>query len=293
MTAIPADIFKNIRRIQIYTSRTVNDLLAGAYHSAFKGQGMEFEDVREYQSGDEVRSIDWNVTARFSHPYVKSFREERELTVMLIVDVSASSRFGSGERLKSELIAEIGALLAFSAIKNNDKVGLILFSSEIEKYIPPAKGVRHVLRVIRELLAFEPVYPGTDIAAALKFLGKVQRRQGVCFLISDFISPDYSHEATLAAKRHDLITVAVRDPKEYSFPRMGLITLRDLESGKMVVVDSNHDAVQESFTKESEKRLEGHKSLMNRIGAGFIDIRADRDYAMAIQRFFKTRKRRR
>jgi len=293
MATIPPELFKNIRRIEIYTTRTVNDILAGAYHSAFKGRGMEFEDVREYQPGDEVRSIDWNVTARFNHPYVKSYREERELTVMLLVDVSASSRFGTRQRLKSELIAEIGAVLAFSAIKNNDKIGLILFSSTIEKYIPPNKGTRHVLRVIRELLAFKPQYEGTDVSAALHFLGKVQRKQGVCFVISDFISPNYSQEATLCAKRHDLITIAVTDPVEQSFPNMGMVSIRDLETGKLSLVDTSDKEVRKIFTQRSFERLQKHQQLMGKIGAGFIDIRTDKDYAYAIRSFFKLREKRR
>jgi uncharacterized protein (DUF58 family) len=294
MSLISKEVFKNIRRIQIYTNRTVNDVMAGAYHSAFKGQGMEFEDVREYIPGDDVRTIDWNVTARMNHPFVKRYREERELTVSLVIDVSASSKFGSGKRLKSELIAEIAAVLAFSAIKNNDKVGLLLFTDQVELYLPPQKGVRHVLRVIRELLAFKPQSKGTDIGHALSFLAKVQKKQGVCFLLSDFISKkDYSKEIAMTAKRHDLITMAINDPYEMNFPGISLIDLCDLESNEFATIEGSSKAVQDYFQKHSKERLERHKNLMNKIGAGFIALENKDSYATALQRFFKIRQQRR
>jgi uncharacterized protein (DUF58 family) len=292
MAKISSDIFHHIRRIQIQTTRAVNDVFAGAYHSAFKGRGMEFEEVREYQPGDEERTIDWNVTARMNHPYVKVFREERELTVILVVDISASSRFGSKNRLKSEIIAEIGAVLAFSAIKNEDKVGLILFSSEIEKYIPPKKGLRHVLRVIRELLAFEPQYTGTNLSNALTFLGKVRRRPAVCFVISDFICPDYSHEASLIAKKHDLITISITDPLELAFPQLTLVNLRDLETGISQFIDTSDFNVQTQFEKRASQRLIKHKQLMKKIGAGYIPVYTDQPYTGALRKFFKIRERR-
>lgn len=289
---IPKSLFQKIRRIQMQTTRLANDILAGAYHSAFKGHGMEFDEVREYQEGDEVRAIDWNVTARMNHLYVKSFREERELTVMLVVDVSASSQFGSLYRQKSELIAEIGALIAFSAIKNNDKVGLILFTEEVEKYLPPKKGTRHVLRVIRELLAYAPKKKGTNLKNALSFLGKVQRRSGICFLISDFIASDYSHEIALIAKKHDLISIGITDPYEITFPKMDLMLLKDLESEEMSYVDTSSPAVQKYFIEASQKRLENHKHLIKSVGADFIDIRTDQPYFAAIRKFFKIREKR-
>lgn len=287
MAAIQQEVFKNIKRIQIHTTRLVNDLFAGAYHSIFKGAGMEFEEVREYISGDEIRNIDWNVSARMRSLYVKKFREERELSIMLVVDVSASSRFGSGKRSKKELIAEIGAVLAFSAIKNNDKVGLILFSEEVEKYIPPKKGLTHVLRVIRELLLFEPKYKGTNLTAALTFLGKVQRKMGICFLISDFICSGYAHAIQLTAKHYDLITIGVTDPFEMQFPDMGLITMKDLETGATRVIDTSNT---EAFCKAAVDRIREHKKLMERIGADFVQIEADQDYTKALHKFFSHRK---
>lgn len=286
---ISADIFKKIQRIQIQTTHLANAILAGAYRSAFKGKGMEFEEVREYEPGDDIRTIDWNVTARMQNPYVKSYREERDITVMLIVDVSASARFGSTNKLKAELIAEIGGIIAFSAIKNNDRVGLILFSDIVEKYVPPKKGVRHVMRVIRELLLHKPQHKSTNIAAALDFLGGVQAQSGVCFLISDFISPDYAHEASLMAKKHDLITIGITDPDEIAFPNMGLINLQDLETGQTQVIDSSHKATQEAFQKHAQERLTTHQHLMNKIGAGFIDLRTNQPYIPAMKKFFKNR----
>jgi len=293
MAYLSPEIIQKLRRIQISTTRMVNDVLAGAYHSAFKGLGMEFEDVREYQPGDEVRTIDWNVTARMNHPYVKSYREERELTVMLVVDVSASAHFGSNDSRKSELIAEIGAVLAFSAIKNNDKVGLILFSDQIELYLPPKKGTRHVLRVIRELLVFEPKGKGTDIGAALTFLGKVQKRKGVCFLISDFMNDHYTKEITITAKRHDLITLSITDPYEQNFPNMQLVMLRDLESGKLKLVDTSTAAIRQTFQSQARSRQQQHRTLMNKINAGSIELQTDQSYVSAIRNFFKIREKRR
>lgn len=287
------EILKNIKRIQIKTDRAVDDILAGAYHSAFKGRGMEFEDVREYEMGDDVRNIDWNVTARMSHPYIKSFREERELTVMLVVDVSSSSCFGTKKRLKKELIAEIGALLAFSAIRNNDRVGLILFTDTVEKYLPPGKGVRHVLRVIRELLVFSPKGKGTDIQEALSFLCRIQKRKGVCFVISDFIAPDCSHTFALAAKRHDLISIFTSDMREEQLPDMGLVTFRDCETGEEMIVDTSVAEMREGLTKESESRKEKCKNLMQRIDAGFMSIRTDEQHADVIGKYFRLREKRR
>lgn len=293
MTEISQDILKRIRRIQILSTQLANDVLAGAYRSAFKGKGMEFEEVREYQLGDEIRSIDWNVTARMSHPYVKIFREERDLTVMLVVDVSASSRFGSHYGSKSAVIAEIGGVLAFSAIKNNDKVGLILFSDTVEKYLPPRKGIRHVTRVIRELLAFKPKGRGSDLGAALAFLGKVQRRSGICFLISDFLCPDYSHEAALISKRHDLISVRISDPSEVSFPKIGLANVGDIETLQRSMVDTNSETVQENYRQNAAKHIAQFRKLMKKIGAGYIEIQTDKSYMAALKKFFKLREKKR
>lgn len=264
MSRISPEVFKKIRKIQIHTTQLANDILAGAWHSAFKGQGMEFEEVREYLAGDDIRSIDWNVTARMHKPYVKVFREERELTVILLVDVSASSRFGSHNQLKKDLIAEIGAVLAFSAIKNNDNIGLILFSKTVEKYIPPKKGTRHVLRVIRELIAYEPQRKGTDLLSAFSFLGGILRRSAICFLVSDFLCPQPVHEFSLIAKKHDLISIAITDPCELDFPQMGLVNLRDLESGHSAVVDTANSTVNENFKQKGQARLSHLNKLMKK-----------------------------
>jgi uncharacterized protein (DUF58 family) len=293
MPALSSDLFKKIRRIQFQTTQLAQDILAGAYRSAFKGRGMEFEEVREYQSGDEVRAIDWNVTARMGRPYIKNFREEREITVMLLVDVSSSSRFGSISETKRTITAEVGALIAFSAIKNNDKIGMILFSDSVEKYIPPKKGTRHVLHLIRELLAFEPKSRGTDIGKALSFLGNVQRRSGVCFLLSDFISPDYSHELALIAKRHDLISIGITDPHEIVLPAIDLVSLIDLESGEMVTADTSNTQLQQDFKSLAEQRLKQQEKLMKKVGAGFIDVRTDQPYIRPIRKFFKIRSKKR
>jgi uncharacterized protein (DUF58 family) len=289
MAKTEPDLFKTIHRIHIVSTQLANDILAGAYHSAFKGRGIEFEDVREYQPGDEIRSIDWNVTARMNHPYVKNFREERDITVILVVDVSASSLFGGQHVLKKEMIAEIGAVLAFSAIKNNDKVGLLLFSDIIEKYIPPRKGIRHVLRIIRDLLAFQPKKTGTDLKNALSYLGKVQRKSGICFLISDFIAKDYSHEIALIAKRHDLISICVTDSYEHDFPKKGIVHLQDLESDETTISNTNTEKLQKRFQEDAKKRMELHEHTMKQAGAGFIKIRTDESYFDALRKFFKLR----
>lgn len=293
MALIDKDLFKSIRRIQIETTHLAEDLLAGAYKSAFKGQGIEFEEDREYQQGDDIRLIDWNVTMRMGHPFVKVFREERDITVMLIVDVSSSSRFGSVTESKNEIIAQIGAIIAFSAIKNNDKVGLILFSDEVELYVPARKGTRHVLRIIRELLAFKPKHLGTDLNKALNFLGSVMSRSAVCFIISDFIAPDYEKEMKLMAKKNDLITISVTDPHELNFPDVGLVELKDLETGVSELIDSSEPEFRKKFKQQAEDRLEAHRKLMQKIGAGYIAIRTDEPYLIPIRKFFKMRGRKR
>lgn len=286
------ELFKTIRKIEIETTHLTDNLLAGAYRSAFKGRGIEFEEVREFQPGDEVRSIDWNVTAKMGYPYVKIFREERELTVMLIVDSSSSTRFGSANISKKNIIAEIGALIAFSAIKNGDKVGLLTFSDKTELFLAPKKGTRHALRIIRELLVPPPLSHGTDIAKALTYLGKVQHRPAICFIISDFMSPDFSHELTLLATKHDIVAVCVTDPYEATFPNVNLAELTDMETGKRQVIDTGSPSRQRSYVQASEKHLEEIKTLMAKSKGGFIDIRTDKPYAHEIEKFFKTRGRR-
>lgn len=290
MTFSHSEALRRIRQIHIKTKQVVENLFAGLYHSVFKGRGLEFEDVREYQPGDEIRYIDWNVTARMQHPYIKNFHEERELTVILLVDISSSSHFASTHRLKSETMAELGAILALAAIKNQDKVGLILFSDEIELYLSPKKGTRHVLRVIRELLFFQPKHKGTDLSKALAFLGKVLRKRAVCFFISDFLTKeDFSHDANLIAQRHDLIFIQIKDPYELSFPKLGLITLKDLESGTIQLIDSSEADVQSHFKEQAHLRQAALKQLTERIGAGLISIQNQESYIEALRRFFKRR----
>lgn len=289
---VSKEIFKNIRKIQIRTNKYVQDVLAGAYHSAFKGRGMEFEDVREYQPGDEIRSIDWNVTARMQTPYVKNFREERELTVILLIDLSASSLFGTTGKQKEAFIAEIGALLAFSAIKNNDKVGLILFTDVVEKYIPPQKGVKHVLRVIRELLVFKPEGKKTDLREALSFLSKIQKKRGVIFVISDFFTPTFKEELTFLSKKHEIIGINVRDPQEYVIPRMGLIEFKDLETKESRIIDTSLKKVRKTIEEKNLKHIKGIEKQFENIGSGFINVKSGPNYMNSIREFFKGRKQR-
>jgi uncharacterized protein (DUF58 family) len=285
-----AELFEKIRRIQFITTQLANDLLAGAYHSAFKGKGMEFEEVREYQIGDDIRSVDWNVTARMHHPYVKVYREERELTVMLVVDISASSRFGSQNRSKKEIIAEIGAVIAFSAIKNNDKIGLILFSENIELHLPPKKGLRNVLRVIRELLVHKPKKIKTDLSAALSFLGRVHQKGTICFLISDFICDLPRRELLITSQHNDLIAIQVSDPCEWEFLKMDLVQMSDLETGQTKVVDTSSEEVRKAQYQQMEERTTRLEVLMKQIGAGLIQIKTNESYIDPLRKFFKLRK---
>lgn len=283
------EIIKKIRHIQMTTTHLADDMMAGAWHSAFKGQGMEFEEVREYQTGDDIRSIDWNVSARMSTPYVKVFGEERELTVFLVVDVSASSRFGGQHQLKKELIAEVGAVLAFSAIKNNDKIGLILFSSEIEKYIPPKKGTRHVLRCIRELLAFEPKQKGTNLEKALEFMGTVQSKKAICFLLSDFLCPLPEDSMNVISKHHDLICISFRDPYEREIPNASLVTFEDLETGIQATIDTSNSQTVQSFKEKSLQQLHKLDKLTKKIRAGMVQLQTDQPYLKPLRQFFKQR----
>ena len=269
---IPAEILKKVRRIQIVTSALVHDVFAGQYHSAFKGRGVEFEEVREYQPGDDVRTIDWNVTARSGRPFVKTYREERELTVVLLVDVSASQAFGTRDQLKSELVAELGATLAFSAIQNNDKVGLILFTDCVERFVPARKGTRHVLRVVRELLYHQPTGRGTDVGAALEYLSRVLRRRAVVFLISDFQTPAFSGPLQVVRHRHDLIPVFVGDLRERELPPVGYVELRDPETGEQIVVDTRARAVRRRFQQLAEQR---RQALLTDFRRARIDAKSE------------------
>jgi uncharacterized protein (DUF58 family) len=282
-----------IRRIQIRTDRMVNEILAGQYESVFKGQGMEFKEVREYVPGDDIRSIDWNVTARSGSPHVKLLAEERELTVMLVVDASASGRFGSVGRFKNELAAEMCAVLAFSAIKNNDKVGLIIFTDDVELYVPPGKGRKHVLRVIREVLYFEPKGTGTDIPTALHYLNGVTRRRAVVFLMSDFMAENYEQALRIANKRHDVIAVTVTDPREEALPDVGLVAMRDAETGQEVLVDTSDKAMRERYSAEMIRRATRREQSFRSTKVDAMHVRTDRPYIDEIYRFFRMREQRR
>ena len=288
----PGEILRKIRRIELRTRRLVQASFAGAYQSVFKGRGMNFEEVREYTPGDEIRTIDWNVTARMNTPYVKKFTEEREMTVMLLVDVSASGSYGSVENSKRELAAEVASILAFSAIQNNDKVGLILFSDEVELFISPKKGRLHTLRVIREMLYFEPKRKGTNIANALDYLNKVTSRRAVVFVISDFLSADFTKPLTVAAKRHDLVAMPVIDPGEEELPSVGILTLEDAETGEQIDINTSNRAVANAFAAIEERRHADLARLLRQRRIDSIPLRTDRDYLMALRSFFETRERR-
>ena len=289
---IPAEVMQQIRRIQIRTRRVVNEILAGQYESVFKGQGMEFKEVREYVAGDDVRSIDWNVTARTGHPYVKVLAEERELTVMLLVDASASGRFGSVTRFKNELAAEMCAVLAFSAIKNNDKVGLIVFTDQVELYLPPNKGRKHVLRVIREVLYFQPKGKGTDLPAALHYLNSVQKRRAVVFVVSDFLCSGYESALQIANRRHDVIAAVVSDPREETLPDAGLICVRDAETGREVLVNSSDPRIRKSYESKARQRIHERDHIFRRTKIDAMKVRTDASYVDELYRFFRMRERR-
>ncbi len=289
---IPKDILKKVKRIEIQTRGLVNDVLSGEYHSVFRGRGMEFSEVREYQYGDDVRTIDWNVSARMGHPFVKVFEEERELTVMLLVDVSSSGNFGTVEQMKGELAIEICALLAFSAIKNNDKVGLIIFTDRIEKFVPPKKGKKHVLRVLRELLYHEPQGRGTDISMALEYLSRITHRRAVVFLVSDFISSDYQKAMQIANKRHDLVAITITDPREMDLPDIGLIELEDAETGEMVLLDSADKTTRKMFHSETSDLKLKRDKLLRSMSIDSIDVRTDISYVEPLIKFFRARAKR-
>jgi uncharacterized protein (DUF58 family) len=286
---IPKELLKKIRRIEIRTSHLVNDALAGQYHSAFKGRGMEFEEVRPYQIGDDVRSIDWNVTARYGEPYIKIFREERELTVLLVVDLSRSQEFGSAGQLKRELVAELGATLAFSAIKNNDKVGLVCFTDRVEKFVGPRKGSGHVLRVIRELLAFEPAGRGTDIAGALDHVNRMLRKRAVMFVISDFQDRGYERALRIARRRHDVILVRVTDRRERAVPKAALVELADNETGRRIVIDTGSARWRAAYEQLAREAAERQNRRLRQIKLDSIEVRTGESFVDPLVRFFRTR----
>lgn len=288
----PKEILKKIRRLELRTRRLVNAGFAGQYHSVFKGRGMNFEEVREYASGDEIRSIDWNVTARMNAPYVKKFTEERELTVMLVVDVSASGTFGSVELSKRELAAEVASILAFSAINNNDKVGLLLFSDDVELFIPPKKGRLHTLRLIREMLYFEPRGRGTNLTGALDYLNRVITRRAVLFLISDFIAPDFSKALTVSSRRHDVVAMPVRDPGEAALANVGIITLEDAETGQQIDINTGSKSVRRGLAEIEEVRRKSLERLFRSRRIDVVPLSTTEDYLQALRAFFEQRERR-
>lgn len=290
---INSELAAKIRTIRIYTNKAVNDILAGEYESVFKGRGMEFDEVRAYQPGDDIRTIDWNVTARTGHPYVKQYVEERELTIFFLVDLSASGAFGSGQRLKNEVAAELCALLAFSAIKNNDKVGLIAFTDTVELFIPPKKGTTHVLRLIREILSFSPERGGTNIAASLHFFGRITHKRSVAFLVSDFIDQDFFSPMRIIARRHDLIAVSITDPRERELPAAGLIELEDAETGERLLIDSSSPEVRRAFAASAARRLSELAGQFAAMGVDHIPLQTSEDYVFDLVRFFRMRERRR
>jgi uncharacterized protein (DUF58 family) len=287
------ELLKKVRQLEIRTRGLVNQVFSGEYHSVFKGRGMEFSEVREYQYGDDMRMIDWNVTARFNHPFVKIFEEERELTVMLVVDMSGSQFFGSQSALKRDAALELSAILAFSAMKNNDKVGLILFTDRIEKFVPPRKGRGHALRIVRELLSFEPERPATSIKTALEYLNHVQKKRSIVFVLSDFMDTHYEAALRIAGKRHDLIGVVLQDPRENELPGVGLIHLRDAESGVSRLVDTSNAQVRFLYKQFGERTREARKSLFVKSRLDDVLIRLDQPYIKPLADFFKLREKRR
>lgn len=289
---LPKEVIKKIRQIEIRTKKLVNELFSGEYHSTFKGQGMEFEEVRQYEPGDDVRLIDWNVTARMGLPYIKKFREERELSVVLLIDASSSGRFGTRERFKNDTAAELGALLAFSAIKNNDKVALIIFTDRIEKFVPPKKGRAHVLRIIREIIYFKPEGKRTDIAAGLEYFNKVIRRKSVVFLISDFLSEGFSKPLQIANKKHDIIAIKISDPRESTFDDVGLIELEDAETGEVLIIDTGSKEFRREFAARASEDVAELKKGLRSINLDFINIRTDQSYIAPLINFFKMREKR-
>ena len=285
-------LLKRVRRIEIATRKAVNEVFAGEYHSVFKGRGIEFLEVREYCPGDEVRIIDWNVTARLGAPFVKVFAEERELTVIIMVDASSSLKFGTVDKVKSELAAELSALFAFSAIKNNDRAGLIIFTDRIERYLPPRKGSRNALRLIREVLGFKPEHKNTDLAVALDFLFRVQKRKAVVILISDFLAQGYEQKLKVARKKYDLIALTLGDPREREIPALGLVELEDAETGKSMVVDSSEPAVREYFAGAFALRRKAQAELFRKSEVDAIPIFTGENFEPALVRFFRGRARR-
>ncbi len=288
---IPRELLKKIRKIEIYTNRLVNNQLAGQYHSVFKGRGMAFSEVRQYVPGDDVRTIDWNVSARMNDPHVKLFTEERDRTVNLLVDMSASGLFGSHIQAKRDVAAEIAALVAFSAIKNDDRVGLIVFTDRVESYVPPKKGKKHVLRVVREILTFQPSSPRTNLAAGLEYLGKVGRRKSVAFLVSDFLAHGWERPLQMANRRHDMVPVVITDPMEEALPKVGMVTFEDVETGEIAEFDTSGSEA-ELFRHYVARQRFLREQALRRLKMDVVNVRTDRPYVDALVQFFRARARR-
>ncbi len=283
------ELLKKVRKIEIKTRRLSDHIFGGEYHSTFKGRGMTFSEVRQYQFGDDVRSIDWNVTARYNEPYVKVFEEERELTMMLMVDVSGSELFGTSNQFKKEIITEISATLAFSALQNNDKAGLILFSDEVELFIPPKKGKSHVLRIIRELLEFKPKSNKTDLAGALKYLTNVMKKKAIVFVLSDFIAEDYERTMKIIGNKHDVTGIRVYDQREESIPNLGMVQMQDFETGKIQLVNTQSKSVRNAYAKYHRERVDYFKDTFTKSGSGVLDCRVDESYVKKLLGYFKRR----
>lgn len=283
------ELLKKVRKIEIKTRRLSDHIFGGEYHSTFKGRGMTFSEVRQYQFGDDVRTIDWNVTARYNEPFVKVFEEERELTMMLMVDISGSELFGTDEQFKNEIITEIAATLAFSATQNNDKIGLILFSDTVELYIPPKKGRSHVLRIIRELIEFHPKSKQTNIAEALKFLSSVMKKKAIVFLLSDFISDDYQRTIKIVSRKHDVTGIRIFDKREESIPNLGMVQMQDEETNELILVNTASKKVRLNYEKCYREKVDYFKDSFTKSGAGVIDCRLDESYVKKLLGYFKRR----
>lgn len=283
------ELLKKVRKIEIKTRRLSDHIFSGEYHTSFKGRGMTFSEVRQYQYGDDIRAIDWNVTARYNEAHVKVFEEERELTMMLMVDISGSESFGSKNQFKKDIVTEIAATMAFSATQNNDKIGLILFSDEIELYIPPKKGRSHVLRIIRELIEFEPKSRKTDIAHALKFLSGTQKKKAIVFVISDFMSEDYEQTLKIASKKHDITGIRVYDIREEKMPNLGMVSMLDAETGEIQLIDTSSKTVRMNYEKQYHDKVNYFKETFRKSGSGVVNTRVDESYVTKLLGYFKSR----
>ena len=283
------ELLKKVRKIEIKTRRLSDHIFSGEYHSSFKGRGMTFSEVRQYQFGDDIRSIDWNVTARYHEPYIKVFEEERELTMMLMVDISGSESFGTQQQFKKDILTEISATLAFSAIQNNDKVGLLLFSDEIELFIPPKKGKTHVLRIIRELIEFEPKSKKTDLTFALRYLSNVMKKKAIVFILSDFVDTGYDNALKIVGKKHDVTGIRVYDKLETKLPKLGMVPMRDVESDKIILVNTNSKTVRTSYRANYLKTVDYFEDSFTKSGSGVINTRIDESYVKKLLGYFKRR----